>query len=183
MTEEAHLHFVRAADCVEDARILIDNNRPAAATTRAYYAMFHAATAVLAIKGIKRSFEYLKKDKEALEQGFEIRYQDKSLSIIQLHTSTAKVKAADITLKKLGYLLSASQRQEITKEDSLVIGGEWAVEMQNNLLYIAPYLTVDMPKKFKEACRIAKIPTKTRPYLFQENIDLELLIEATHTSF
>lgn len=54
MTEEAHLHFVRAAECVEDARILIDNNRPAAATARAYYAMFHAATAVLSVKGIKR---------------------------------------------------------------------------------------------------------------------------------
>ena len=55
MTEEAHLRFVRAAECVEDARILIDNNRPAAAATRAYYAMFHAATAILAVKGIKRS--------------------------------------------------------------------------------------------------------------------------------
>ena len=55
MTEEAHLHFARAAECVEDSRILIDNNRPAAATARAYYAMFHAATAALAVKGIKRS--------------------------------------------------------------------------------------------------------------------------------
>ena len=55
MTEEVRLHFLRAAECVEDARILIDNNRPAAATTRTYYAMFHAATAVLAVKGIRRS--------------------------------------------------------------------------------------------------------------------------------
>ena len=55
MTEEAQLHFVRAAECVEDSRVLIDNERPAAAVARAYYAMFHAATAVLATKGIKRS--------------------------------------------------------------------------------------------------------------------------------
>lgn len=139
----------------------------------------HQFSDALVIKyqnGIKRSFEYLKKDKEALERGFETLYTNKSLHIIKLHTDTAKVKAADLTLKKLGYLLSASQRQEIEKEDSLVIGGEWALERENDLLYIAPYKTTDMPKKFKEACRVAKIPHKIRPYIFQENIDLEFLI-------
>jgi uncharacterized protein (UPF0332 family) len=55
MTEEARLHFQRAAECVEDSQILLDNDRPAAAIARAYYAMFHAATAVLDVKGIKRS--------------------------------------------------------------------------------------------------------------------------------
>ena len=55
MTEEAELHFQRAAECVEDSRILLDNERLAASVARAYYAMFHAATAVLAGKGIKRS--------------------------------------------------------------------------------------------------------------------------------
>jgi len=55
MTEEAQQHFRKAADCVEDSQILLDNDRLAAAVARAYYAMFHAATAVLAVKGIKRS--------------------------------------------------------------------------------------------------------------------------------
>jgi len=30
MTEEAQLHFERAAECMEDAQILLDNKRPAA---------------------------------------------------------------------------------------------------------------------------------------------------------
>ena len=55
MTEETQQHFRKAADCVEDSQILLDNNRPAAAVARAYYAMFHAATSVLALKGVKRS--------------------------------------------------------------------------------------------------------------------------------
>lgn len=55
MTEEIQQHFRKAADSVEDSQILLDNDRPAAAVARAYYAMFHAATAVLAVKGIKRS--------------------------------------------------------------------------------------------------------------------------------
>ncbi len=127
-------------------------------------------------EGIKRSFDYLKKDKDSLESGFKTIYQDKLLTIIKLYTSNTKVKAADMTLKKLGYLLSASQRQEIEKEMSLVIGGKWAVEVQNDLLYIAPFVTTDMPKHFKEACRIAKIPHKIRPYIFKENIDPKFLI-------
>lgn len=122
-------------------------------------------------EGIKRSMEYLRKDKEMLESGFETIYSNKLLHIIKLHTLSAKVKAADLTLKKLGYLLSASQRQEIDKEASLVIGGEWAVEIQEGLLFISPYLTTDMPKKFKELCRVLKVPGKIRPYLLKEHID------------
>ena len=124
-------------------------------------------------EGVARSFAYLRQDKAALERSFETIYTDKALRILTLHTPSAKAKAADLTLKTLGYLLSASQRSEIAKEQSLVIGGTWAVEQQGALLYIAPYLTIDMPKAFKEQCRIAKIPTKIRPYLFAEGIDIQ----------
>jgi len=120
--------------------------------------------------GIKRSFNYLHYDKKNLEKEFELLHSQKELRIIKLHTSTAKVKAADLTLKTLGYLLSASQREEIQKENSLVIGGLWSIELQESILYISPYLTTDMPKDFKERCRIAKIPSKLRAYYFKESI-------------
>jgi len=123
-------------------------------------------------EGIKRSFDYLKKDKEALEKDFETLLSEKELRIIKLHSTTAKVKATDLALKELGYLLSAPQREEVAKEESLVISGKWAVELQEDLLYIAPYLTTDMPKQFKEVCRVNKIPSKIRPYIFKENITL-----------
>jgi len=126
--------------------------------------------------GIKRSFEYLRKDKENLEKEFETIYAEKELRVIKLHSETVKVKAADIALKELGYLLSAPQRLEIEKEESLVIGGEWAIEKQKDQLYITPYITTDMPKKFKEECRLLKLPNKIRPYIFKENIDLSFLI-------
>ena len=99
----------------------------------------------------------------------------KELRVLKLHTPTAKVRAVDLTLKKLGYLLSAAQRKEIEKEESLVIGGKWAVELQDNRLYIAPYNTSDMPKTFKEECRVLKVPSKIRAYCFQENISPSLL--------
>ncbi|WP_309497299.1 tRNA lysidine(34) synthetase TilS [Sulfurovum sp.] len=120
--------------------------------------------------GIKRSFDYLRQEKIRLEQEFETIHSQKELRIIKLHTPSAKVKATDLALKELGYLLSSSQREEIEKENSLVIGGLWAVETQNDMLYIAPYLTTDMPKVFKEKCRMQKIPAKLRAYYFKENI-------------
>jgi tRNA(Ile)-lysidine synthase len=127
-------------------------------------------------EGIKRSFDYLRHDKEVLESGFETLVMEKELRIIKLHTSQAKTKATDLSLKSLGYLLSSSQRTEVEKENSLVIGGKWAVELQDDILYIAPYLTDAMPKEFKEVCRVAKIPSKIRPYIFKENINPKFLI-------
>ena len=126
-------------------------------------------------EGIKRSFEYLRRDKAILASSYETVLTEKQLRILHLHDPSAKVRAADQTLKQLGYLLSAAQRREIEKENSMVIGGEWVVELQDELLYIAPYETADMPKKFKEACRIQRIPKKIRPYLFRENIAFDPL--------
>ncbi|MCO4845954.1 MAG: tRNA lysidine(34) synthetase TilS [Sulfurovum sp.] len=126
-------------------------------------------------EGIKRSFDYLKADKKQIEANFAYIYAQKGLRVIKLHTLHAKAKAADLTLKELGYLLSASQRKEVENEESLVIGGKWAVSLQDDLLYIAPYLTTDMPKKFKEACRVLKIPSKIRAYCFEEDIDIRSL--------
>jgi len=123
-------------------------------------------------EGIKRSFKYLRKDKAGLEKEFEVICSQKELRVVKLHNPSVKAKAADLALKELGYLLSASQRQETQKEKSLVIGGKWAIELQEDLLYVAPYTTTNMPKKFKEACRVLKIPTKIRAYCFEEDISL-----------
>ncbi len=122
--------------------------------------------------GIRRSMEYLKNDKEALEKEFETLLSLKELRVIKLHSSYAKSRAVDICLKELGYLLSAPQRKNIEKESSLVIAGVWAVELKDDLLYVSPYITQNMPKKFKEACRVKKVPSKIRSYCFKENIDI-----------
>lgn len=126
--------------------------------------------------GIKKSFEYMKIDKELLNAHFHLEYKEKSLRVIKLQNKHYKVRAIDVYLKELGYLLSASQREEVSKSDSIVIGGKWAIELQNNIIYIAPFKTINMPKEFKEDCRIKNIPSKIRPYLFSEDISLNLTI-------
>lgn len=125
-------------------------------------------------EGIRRSIRYLKEDQKRLEGQFELLYAYRDLRIIKLHSMDAKVHAVDITLKQLGYLMSAAQREELDKNDTLVIGGIWAVELQNDLLYLSPYSTAEMTKKFKEECRIGKVPHKIRPYCFEKRIDISL---------
>ena len=122
-------------------------------------------------EGIKRTFHYLREDKAHIKSEFETIWVEKALHIVHLGDARARVRAADLTLKQLGYLLSAAQRKEIEIHTSLVVGGVWAVAVHDNLLYIAPYLTTEMPKKFKERCRREKIPAKIRAYLYQEGID------------
>jgi len=55
MNQEVQERFEKAAECIEDAQLLFKSNRFAATVNRAYYAMFHAATAVLLTKDVKRS--------------------------------------------------------------------------------------------------------------------------------
>ena len=54
MTDDVRLHLERADDCIADAELLLAGSRVGAAVSRAYYAMFHAATAALLHRGITR---------------------------------------------------------------------------------------------------------------------------------
>ena len=121
--------------------------------------------------GIVRSFNYLKEDKKILMKGYREIFHHKQLYILEVESSTILPRIVDKYLKKLGYLLSASQRNELTQESSIVFGGLWAVEVNENRVYIAPYKRVSMSKKFKEQCRVFKIPSKIRPYLYEKNIE------------
>jgi uncharacterized protein (UPF0332 family) len=52
--EEVRLHLENAAACIAEAELLLNASHPGAAVSRAYYAMFHAATAALLHQGIER---------------------------------------------------------------------------------------------------------------------------------
>jgi tRNA(Ile)-lysidine synthase len=126
-------------------------------------------------EGIKRSFQYLKEDKEALEEGTKEIFHHKEFYLLSYTKNYQIIRLVDKYLKKLGYLLSSAQREELKKESSMVFGGDWAVEIQKNRIFIAPYKTTPMPKQFKEQCRILKIPQKVRAYIFDEKIKITML--------
>ena len=54
MNEEVRLHLESAGSCIAEADLLLAASHPAAAISRAYYAMFHGATAALLHNGIER---------------------------------------------------------------------------------------------------------------------------------
>ncbi len=130
--------------------------------------------------GIRRTFDYLDRDRRVLlgEIGESRRFGD--LWIVKLQSPSAASRAADRLLKREGYLLSAAERERIERGESLVVGRRWAVEVKEGMLYLAPYKRgVTMPKSFRELCRRLGIPPKIRPYLYAEEIDPSTLIKKT----
>lgn len=124
-------------------------------------------------EGIKRSLGYLREDKDFLTGGVQELFYEKEFYLLAIESDYLRVRVVDQYLKKLGYLLSANQRERIKNEHSLVLGHLWAVEIQGKYIYIAPYRTSSMPKEFKEQCRKKKIPSKLRAYLYEEGIELK----------
>ena len=128
-------------------------------------------------RGIQKSFDYLREDKEILMSGYREIFHYKELYILGIDNPLVVIRAVDKYLKKLGYLLSSAQRDELKKEKSIVFGGLWAVEIIDNKIYIAPYVKEIMPKKFKETCRISKIPSKVRGYYHQESLEPKKVLQ------
>ena len=126
-------------------------------------------------EGVKRSLEYLRNDKEILLSSFKETLRYKELVVLEYYHNDIIPKAVDLSLKSLGYLMSAAQRDEVAKEPSVVIGGAWAVERVDNQIFIAPYTTTTMPKIYKELCRTHRVPAKIRPYCFAKSILPQLL--------
>lgn len=121
--------------------------------------------------GLKRSFDMLKSDAKALQS--EIVFRKDELFIIK--NDECFLRGIDECLKKLGYVMSQNQRKNITK--SCVIGGKFVICKNEKFIFIAPFVDVKMDKKFKELCRVLKVPDKIRPYLASKNIDVKILKE------
>ena len=123
--------------------------------------------------GIQKSFEYLKEDKNVLMGEYKELFHKKELYILEVEKDKNNIRIIDKYLKKLGYLLSSAQRFELQNSSSMVFGGLWAVELFENKIFIAPYNKEVMPKEFKEKCRILKVPSKIRSYLYKEKINIK----------
>ncbi len=123
--------------------------------------------------GIKNSFDYLEVDVKSLEEE-SVVFQKYNFFILKNLTNEVKnIRAIDKILKQLGVLISKSQRDEILKTKDCVISGIIAISYFNDKIYIAPYLKIKLDKKFKEWCRVKRIPPKVRGYL--KSISFNLL--------
>ena len=115
--------------------------------------------------GIKKSFNYLEKDKERLLP--KILEQNNKLYILQRdEDDLINIRGIDKIVKKLGVLLSSAMRDEILRTKDCIVSSKIAISFSENKIYICPVVKTKMDKKFKEKCRVEKIPSKIRPYLY-----------------
>ncbi len=122
--------------------------------------------------GVKKSFEYLEKDKKLLFN--EDWTQKEKLFYFNKTNPEIDIKKVDIIIKRLNLLLTKAQRDEIINTNfSCVIQGKIAIDSNEKKTFIAPYIKIKMDKNFKEQMRKEKIPPKIRGYIYEmENGEL-----------
>lgn len=120
-------------------------------------------------QGLKRSFFYLDEDRKKL-------YDLESIKEIQgLMICPKNESLIARAVKMKGLLLSAAQRKEFLKGDC-VLGGKIGIVYKDEKVIVFKYETCQkLPKDFKEACRVAKIPRLLRAYLYNHKIDISVL--------
>ncbi|EOJ0176881.1 tRNA lysidine(34) synthetase TilS [Campylobacter coli] len=120
-------------------------------------------------QGLKRSFFYLDEDRKKL-------YDLESIKEIQgLMICPKNESLIAKAVKMKGLLLSAAQRKEFLKGDC-VLSGKIGIVYKDEKAIVFKYETCQkLPKEFKEACRIAKIPRLLRAYLYNHKIDISSL--------
>ena len=119
--------------------------------------------------GLVNSFNYLENDADLLLPKNEKII--KSLFVLKREIEDLRnIRQIDKVVKKMGVLISKTQREEIIKTKNCVISDKIAIVFTNDSIFISPFVKSNMPKKFKELCRVNKIPAKIRPYLYTENI-------------
>ena len=121
--------------------------------------------------GILRSFEYLNNDLNSLNINTKHILKEKKLELFQTNDDdNLNIRVIDKSLKKRGFLISKKQRDEILKQRKVVISHKIAICITRTYIWICPYNNQIMNKKFKDKCRLLKIPSNTRAYIYKKDI-------------
>ncbi|MGA1932958.1 tRNA lysidine(34) synthetase TilS [Arcobacter sp. YIC-464] len=127
--------------------------------------------------GVINSFEYLQKDINSLNKNSDCLQKLKDLEVFKnTNDDNLNIRIIDKSLKRRGYILSKASRNEILKQKEIIISHKVAISITNNYIFICPNFKITMDKKFKEKCRVKKIPKNIRAYLYKEKIEIESLI-------
>jgi tRNA(Ile)-lysidine synthase len=75
------------------------------------------------------------------------------------------IRYIDKSLKELGVMISKNTRDEVLRQNEITISNKISISIVNSSVWIAPKVDNTMDKKFKEKCRLLKIPKNIRNYL------------------
>ncbi|MBK1963792.1 tRNA lysidine(34) synthetase TilS [Campylobacter novaezeelandiae] len=115
-------------------------------------------------EGLKKSFKYIQKDKEKL---FDIEKIKEFKDLLICPRDEGYIAKA---VKIQGIVLSAAQRKEALKGDCVLGGKIGVVYKDKSAIVFKHEICEKLPKKFKEECRIFKIPRLLRAYLYNHHI-------------
>jgi len=119
-------------------------------------------------EGIKKSFEYMQKDKEELVEEAEVVVYEELVVIEQTSSLRSNIYNIDKQLKSMGHLLSAGDRELLEKMQTVVVGRKYSVVFDRGFIFIAPYIkATQLSKELKELFRRLKIDLKLRGYFAQ----------------
>ena len=128
-------------------------------------------------EGVKSSFNFLHNDLNSLNIDF---YPIKKIEELEIfknqNDNNLNLRVIDKSLKKRGILISSLQREEIIKQKELTIAHKINIAITETSIFIAPKIKINMPKDFKEKCRVKKLPKNIREYIFIKNIDFKDLV-------
>ncbi|MCT7561254.1 tRNA lysidine(34) synthetase TilS [Aliarcobacter butzleri] len=127
--------------------------------------------------GIKKSFKYLQDDINSLNIEITPIKVFHELEIYQNQKdNNLNIRIIDNSLKKRGFLLSSAQRDEIIKQKEITVSHKINISIKEDIIWICPNVSSIMDKKFKETCRINKIPKNVRNYIYYKKIDMKELV-------
>jgi tRNA(Ile)-lysidine synthase len=127
-------------------------------------------------EGVLKSFEYIDSDTDELIEDVDLLHQKELYYFRRTSNLKSDVYHIDKVLKQLGIMISSHVRDELKHTDEVVVSRKYAVCKTDEYIFIAPYLLhVNMDKEFKERCRVLKIPSKLRTYLFLNQEILETI--------
>ncbi|WP_122893934.1 tRNA lysidine(34) synthetase TilS [Arcobacter peruensis] len=127
--------------------------------------------------GIINSFNYLQEDIKSLNFKNKAIIEIEELEVFKnLDDDNLNIRVIDLSLKKRGVLLSKAQRKEILKQKSIVISNKISITIEDDYIWVCPKSLKTMDKKFKEKCRILKIPKNIRAYVKEKEIEVKNLV-------
>ena len=119
-------------------------------------------------QGIQKSFSYLDEDlQELLDAEPTVEDIDELYYFKMPDSRRTAVITVDRILKAQGFLMRQGDKEALKREEEHVVGRRYVVAFSRGFCFITPFIDAEMPKVFREQCRLLKIPQKLRPYLFK----------------
>jgi tRNA(Ile)-lysidine synthase len=121
------------------------------------------------LEGIKKSFDYIDEDRKDLIPIIEVKNIGEFAYFKSSQNKRADIFAIDKYLKSKNHMPSASERELLKSETTVVLGRKFIVNQKRGFVFIIPYTDekLQMPHEFKEQTRILKIEPKLRSYLYK----------------